>query len=482
MFGGGDNRLAEAHAMERKNDEPFDYRERAKEELFLDPEGAAFKDGPGEVMFGNHNISALLTPADFKNEFTLGKENVAWRAKFPAKFEELCFGKRNIDNKPIKLKYWKPDGYSQEELKICHKVLIDGEPFDPQIVDHRWSDGAPFHQENEKEMARRNGSVRASHGFFPPFNNHGEQCNEIWNADNTGEDPGPDGYFNGGLLLMGDGLDPAYKKHWHWWYPQAMLQRKLTPGSSHEITVEVYLWLLAAPETVGMVPEETWKEKAAWVRDPQIAQKHKQRGDFKREIFGDGMIPLPITQCLARGTFTLHVPADLRPTGLMPRYPKGLSNIKEGPIVAIEKSMNIALEAFVRNNQSYAKEIFLTCNIVNDKGDVNAETFTEDDVWQYQTYNEKERQTDSNGREVTITRKKERWVVNGLAYFYRRPGVWKDDDTHCQTGIVMAAFSFVGSGNQKALPVTAWGHDAFLQNVPVDILTDEDKEISNFKP
>ena len=62
-----------------KRDEPFDYRERAAKELFLDPEGAAFEK-EGTVVFGNNAISALKTPADYQTEFTLGKQNVAWRA------------------------------------------------------------------------------------------------------------------------------------------------------------------------------------------------------------------------------------------------------------------------------------------------------------------------------------------------------------------------------------------------------------------
>ena len=37
------------YELSKTFDEPFDYRERASEELVLDPEGASFPDGPGEV-------------------------------------------------------------------------------------------------------------------------------------------------------------------------------------------------------------------------------------------------------------------------------------------------------------------------------------------------------------------------------------------------------------------------------------------------
>lgn len=56
----------------------------------------------------------------------------------PAQFGELSFGTRKADNKPIKLKYWEPSPYSYEELKIFHRVLVDGEPFDPKIIDYSW--------------------------------------------------------------------------------------------------------------------------------------------------------------------------------------------------------------------------------------------------------------------------------------------------------------------------------------------------------
>ena len=87
----------------------------------------------------------------------------------PAQFGELSFGTRKADNKPIKLKYWEPSPYSYEELKIFHRVLVDGEPFDPKIIDYRWKDGAAYNQEDQKAMDKRNGKVRATHGFFPPF-------------------------------------------------------------------------------------------------------------------------------------------------------------------------------------------------------------------------------------------------------------------------------------------------------------------------
>ena len=53
------------------------------------------------------------------------------------------------------------------------------------------------------------------------------------------------------------------------------------------------------------------------------------------------MIPLPITKCLARGEFTLHVPQHYVASGLLPRFPYGLNAIKEGPIVDIEKAMQV---------------------------------------------------------------------------------------------------------------------------------------------
>ena len=393
----------------------------------------------------------------------------------PAQFGELSFGTRKADNKPIKLKYWEPSPYSYEELKIFHRVLVDGEPFDPKIIDYSWRDGAAYDPSDQNTLDRRNAHVRATHGFFPPFMSCGDQCDEIWNNKD------PDLYFNGGLLLMGDGLDPGYKRHWPQWYAQAMLQRKLKPGSTHEITVEVCLHLLAKPSTVGMIEEETNEEKEAWLRDPMTAGRKKERGDFERQVTGDGMIPLPITKALARGSFKLHVPEDYVPSGLMPRYPKGLAQSKNPKFTEIEKSMSDSLKAFVSGHRDYAKEIFQWCVVVNDKAPGDKEDFSEDDVWQFETYNEKERYT-KNGQEYTVTKQKERWFVNGLAYFYRRPGVWKDDDTGCQAGVVTAAWKFVGHGNQKKLPLQAWNHDGFGPNVPVEILTDADIEMTGFNP
>ena len=85
-------------------------------------------------------------------------------------------------------------------------------------------------------------------------------------------------------------------------------------------------------------------------------------------------------------------------------------------------------------------------------------------------------------RSTPLTKQKEHWFVTGQAYFYRRPGVWKDDDTGCQAGVVTAAWKFVGHGNQKKLPLQAWNHDGFGRNVPVEILTDADIEMTGFKP
>ena len=256
---------------------------------------------------------------------------------------------------------------------------------------------------------------------------------------------------------------------------------QLKPGSTHEITVEVCLHLLAKPSTVGMIEEETKKEKEAWLRDPMTAGRKKERGDFERQVDGDGMISLPITKALARGSFKLHVPEDYVPSGLMPRYPKGLAQSKNPKFTEIEKSMSDSLKAFVSGHRDYAKEIFQWCVVVNDKAPGDKEDFSEDDVWQFETYNEKERYT-KNGQEYTVTKQKERWFVNGLAYFYRRPGVWKDDDTGCEVGVVTAAWKFVGHGNQKKLPLQAWDHDGFGPNVPVEILTDADIEMTGFKP
>jgi len=44
------------YELSKTFDEPFDYRERASEELVLDPEGASFPDGPGEV--GDSSLSS----------------------------------------------------------------------------------------------------------------------------------------------------------------------------------------------------------------------------------------------------------------------------------------------------------------------------------------------------------------------------------------------------------------------------------------
>lgn len=52
----------------------------------------------------------------------------------------------------------------------------------------------------------------------------------------------------------------------------------------------------------------------------------------------------------------------------------------------------------------------------------------------------------------------------------------------CSAGIVPAKFTFIGHGDKKALPLTVWGHSGFGGNVPTDILTAQDIEMTGFKP
>lgn len=78
-----------------------------------------------------------------------------------------------------------------------------------------------------------------------------------------------------------------------------------------------------------------------YVRDPYIMFANRRSGRTQRNVTGDGMIPLPITRCLARGEFILHVPKQFVASGLLPRFPYGLNAIKEGPIVDIEKAMQV---------------------------------------------------------------------------------------------------------------------------------------------
>lgn len=204
---------------------------------------------------------SLLSPVFLLllQEFTLGDQNVAWRAKMPAQFGELCFGTRRCDGKEIRLRYWKPSPYSNEELRILHKVFVDDVPLDPQIIDKRWGNGVAYNPNDEKFRKWRTARVRAKHGFFPPFQCYGPECDRIWNNEDS------ELYFNGGLLLMGHGKDPNYEKHFDMYYAQSKLQEQLTPGGSHKIRVEVHVQVLARPETVGMIPQETFEQIGEYV-------------------------------------------------------------------------------------------------------------------------------------------------------------------------------------------------------------------------
>ena len=459
-----------AQQLQRTKDVPFDYKERVKAELDLFEDGASFPEGPGTVHFGDNFISAKLLERDFKNEFTLGEENVAWRAKFPEALTELCFGKRKVDQADIKLKYWKPDGYSQEEMRMLHKVYVDGEHVDPGIIDDRWRTGEAYDAHDDKLRKYWKARVRAKHGYFPPFFCYGQQIDDVWNKED------PKHFFNGGLLLMGHGLDPNYEKHWELYNAQSQLQKKLKPGSTHTIAVEVYLWLLLDPQTVGMHPEESNAEKAAYIRDREAWWSDKQQGYYRRNVSGDGKVLLPITKCLARGEFTLKVPEDFKPSGMLPRFPYALNSVKDGPIVEIEKAQQDALKIFLQNKRGYENETFLWCNIMAPHCTMDAKDIGEDKLWKMTEF----WQDNGSGRKV----KKQEWRVQGLAYFYRREdGVtWKDDDDECSAGIVTAVVGFVGNGGQRALPLTVGGHSGFGPNVPYQILTDEDIAMTGFKP
>ena len=192
-------------------------------------------------------------------------------------------------------------------------------------------------------------------------------------------------------------------------------------------------------------------------------------GRYQRHVRGDGMIPLPITKCLARGEFTLHCPKHYVASGLLPRFPYGLNAIKEGPIVDMEKAMQSALRSFVQDHRDYQHETFLWCNVVAASTDMEKTEFAEDDMW----------------RVVQVKRgiaKVPQCRCTGMAYFYRRKGNhWKDDDSKCSAGIVPAMFTFIGHNDKQALPLTVFGHNGFGPNVPKEILTEEDIKMTGFK-